>query len=90
MEAPGKHIDVPRRAPVRYMMIIDSGGTTIARLFLDTREAAGEFDAGTEEVAVMSRGLTPAMDAGGAEWDRALQGHNADERANAKVYTLDV
>ena len=90
MEAPSEHRGAPLRAPARFLMIIDSGGTTIARLFLATREPAGEFDAGTEEVAVMTRGLTPAIGADGAEWDRALQGHNAGERATAKVYTLDL
>ncbi|MBC7704056.1 MAG: hypothetical protein H7274_08985 [Rhodoferax sp.] len=62
----------------------------VARLFLATREAAGEFDAGVEEVAIMTRGLIPESGATGPEWDVVLQGHNAAERSAAQVYTLDV
>ena len=90
MEAPGKHSGAPLRRPARYLMIIDSGGVTIARLFLDDRAPAGDFDAGTEEVTVMTRGLTPVQGATGPEWDKALSGHNAAERAAAQVYTLDI
>ncbi len=90
MEAPGKHSSQPLRRPARYLIIIDSGGVNIARLFLDTREPAGEFDAATEEVTVMTRGIAPVTGASGSEWDKALQGHNAAERAAARVYTLDL
>jgi hypothetical protein len=90
MEAPGRHSDAPLRRPARYLIIIDSGGSNIARLFLDTREPAGEFDAATEEVTVMTRGVAPVTGASGPEWDKALQGHNAAERAAARVYTLDL
>jgi hypothetical protein len=38
----------------------------------------------------MTQGLAAAHDAGSAEWDRALAGHSATERAAAEVYTLDV
>jgi len=38
----------------------------------------------------MIRGLAPSRDASGPEWDRALGGHSAAERAAAAVYTLDV
>ena len=34
--------------------------------------------------------LSAAHDAGTTEWDRALAGHSAAERAAAEVYTLDV
>ena len=53
-------------------------------------ELVAEFDAGAEEVAVMAQRLTPRKGAQGAEWDRALEGHSARERAAADVYTLDV
>lgn len=88
-EAPRPHHDDPLRAPARYLVIIGSGGSTVARLFLESREAIAEFDAGAEEVALMTRGLVPARGTG-PEWDHALEGHSAAERAAASVYTLDV
>ena len=90
MEPPSAHHHSPLQQPVRYVVIIDSGGSMVARLFLATRELVAEFDAGTEEVVQMTQGLVAAHDAAGAEWDRALAGHNAAERAAAEVYTLDV
>ncbi|MGM9486187.1 hypothetical protein [Ideonella sp. YS5] len=90
MEAHGKQPANAHRKPARYLLLIDAGGSTIARLFTDTREAAGEFDAGSEEVAVMTQRLKPGSGATGHEWDRALEGHSAAERAAAVVYTLDI
>jgi hypothetical protein len=90
MERPGEHSDAPLRKPARYLVMIESGGSTIACLFTETREAAGEIDASSEEVALMTRGLVPAKDALSAHWDRALDGHSRAERAAADVYTLDV
>jgi len=87
---PPAHGGAPHRTPARYLVLIDAGGSTVARLFLATREPVAEFDAGSEEVAVMTQGLVPARGADGPEWDRALEGHSADERAAAEVYTLDV
>ena len=85
--------DAPRRAqqpPARWLVIIDAGGSSIARLLLATRKSVGEFDAGAEEVALMTRGVRPSQGAVGAEWDAALEGHSAAERAAAQVYELDV
>jgi len=90
IEVPGEHSDEPLRPPARYLVIIDSAGSAIARLFLETRELVAEFDAGAEEVAMMSDGLVPARGASGPEWDAALAGHSATERTAAAVYTLDV
>ena len=90
IEVPPAHRDEPHRAPARYLVLIDAGGTTVARLLLASRQPVAEFDAGSEEVAVMTRGLVPARGATAAEWDRALEGHSAAERAAAEVYTLDV
>jgi hypothetical protein len=87
---PGSHHHAPLRRPARYLVLIETGGSAIARLFLDTRESAGEFDAGTEEVSEMTRGLTPQRSAAAPEWDHALAGHSAAERAAARVYTLDI
>lgn len=90
METPRKHNHGLHRQPARYLVLIDSGGYMVARLFLETREQVAEFDAGVEEVAAMTIGLVPEVGALSAEWDRALQGHNADERAAALVYTLEI
>jgi hypothetical protein len=78
------------QAPARYLVIIDSDGAQTAMLFTAERKLVGEFDAGTEEVAVMATGLNPARNADAPEWDRALAGSTAAARANAVVYELDV
>ena len=62
----------------------------MARLFLESREQVAEFDASTEEVAQMIGHLQPGSDALDAAWDRALAGHSAAERAQARVYVLDL
>ena len=74
MESPRGHIHSQHRRPARYLVVIDSAGSTIARLYLDTRELVAEFDAGSEEVAVMAKGLVPATGATGTEWDRRWKG----------------
>jgi hypothetical protein len=89
-EVPSPHSDSPMRKAARYLVVIESGGSVTARLFVDTREQVGEFDASTEEVTVMTRGLAPTLGANGPEWDHALAGHSAAERQAARVYTLDV
>jgi len=89
-EIPRRHSETPTREPTRYLVVIDSGGVAIARLFSGSREQVSEFDASTEEVTVMTQGLVPHSGADGAEWDRALSGHSAAERRAARVYTLDV
>lgn len=89
-ESPRAHAQTAHRRPARFLVVIDSGGYLVARLFLDTREQVAEFDAATEEATQMTAGLVPARGAGGSEWDRALEGHSAAERAVAEVYTLAV
>lgn len=89
-ESPRAHIQTSHRKPARYLVVIDSGGFVVARLFLDTRELVAEFDAGTEEATQMTIGLVPVKGASGPEWDQALEGHSAAERSAAYVYTLDV
>jgi len=90
MESPSRHKQTTLRQPARYLVLIDAGGYAVARLFLDTREQIAEFDASTEETASMMGGLTAILGATGAEWDRALAGHSAAERAAAEVYVLAV
>ena len=90
IESPGEHSHAPLRKRTRFLVVIGSGGSAIARLFLDTREPVAEFDASTEEVTQMTQGLTPDASALGPEWDRALAGHSVAERGAAEVYTLDL
>jgi hypothetical protein len=89
-ESPRAHAQTTHREPARYLVVIAAGGPVLARLFLPTREQVAEFDAGSEEVALMTRGLTPTKGAESPEWDRALQGHSDAERRAAEVYRLDV
>jgi hypothetical protein len=89
-EIPGPHSDNPMRKAARYLVVIESGGYVMARLFIETREQVAEFDASTEEVTLMTQGLVPVAGAVGPEWDQALAGHSASERSAARVYTLDV
>lgn len=90
IESPGVHHHAPLRQPARYLVIIDSGGSTLARLFGQARERVAEFDAGTEAVAQMTQGLRPVPGALGSEWDPGLEGHSLAERGAAEVYTLDI
>ena len=89
-EIPRPHSQTPTRKATRHLVVIESGGVMIARLFTEAREQVAEFDASTEEVTVMTRGLASAARAEGPEWDHALAGHSPSERRAARVYTLDV
>ena len=90
MESHGAHRNGTHRPPARYLVIIDAGGEQVARLFDERRTQVAEFDAGTEEVAVMAKGLAPQSGAGAADWDQALASHSAAERAAADIYLLDL
>ena len=89
-ELPRTHGNTSPRPRSRYLVVIDSGGFMVARLFLESREQVAEFDASTEEVTQMIGRLPPVEGAGDAAWDRALAGHSAGERAQARVYELDL
>lgn len=90
IEKPEAHHSEPRRAPARFLVLIASGSGEVAKLFAANRALSEEIDAATEQVVEMTRGLTPTHGALDAEWDRALAGHSAEERAAAEVYTLDL
>lgn len=89
-EVPPRHAQQTHRGVARYLVVIGSTDGAVARLFLADRTSVGEFDAGTEEVVRMTGGAQSTTGAGGVEWDRALAGHTAAERAGATVYALDV
>lgn len=89
-EVPGRHAQRTHRQVSRYCVVIASTDGTLARLFLADHTQVAEFDAGTEEVAELIKTASASTGAQGPEWDRALAGHTAAERAAATVYTLDV
>lgn len=89
-EVPPRHGQQAHRQVSRYLVVIGSTDGGVARLFLADRTQVGEFDAGTEEIAQMTRNAPATTGASGPEWDRALAGHTAAERAAATVYELDV
>jgi len=89
-EVPTRHAQKDHRQVSRYLVVISSGGDRIARLFLADLQQVSEFDAGTEEITVMTQGAAATTGASGPEWDRALAGHSAEERADATVYLLDI
>jgi hypothetical protein len=89
-ELPRAHGNTSPRPRTRYLVVIESGGFMVARLFLESREQVAEFDAGTEEVAQMIAHLRADADAGDPQWDRALAGPSAAERAQARVYELEI
>lgn len=76
--------------PAKYLVLIEAGGIPTALLFDEERRQLAEFDSGSEEVAVMTRGLVPAAGADGREWDGALGGQSRRERQQAEIFTLDV
>jgi hypothetical protein len=86
----GKGNDAHQPA-ARYMVLIDSasGGTRVARLFLDTLQEVAEFDATAPEVLSAIDGLVPAHDGLQPRWELALAGHSERERAGADIYTFD-
>lgn len=88
IESAHLHTLVPRRMPVRYLVVIDSAGSMIARLFLDTREMVSEMNAAVEEVTSMTAGLIPVIGATSPEWDSVLAGHSDADRADARIYPL--
>ena len=92
IEAPRPHSSDDEQPPVRYVVLIHSASTEqrLARLFLQDRRQVAELDAGAPEVMMMTDGLAASRSAGADEWDLALAGHSAAERAEAEVYTLDI
>lgn len=80
----------PHRPPARYLVVIESAGTMVAKLFLENRDEVAEIDAGSEEVAQMTKGLVARQDGNDPVWDNALGASSAGERRRADIYTLDV
>lgn len=75
--------------PAKYLVLIESGGAMVARLFDAQRSPLAEIDATSEEVAVMTEGVVPRRGAEEDLWGRALAGHSREEREAALVFELD-
>lgn len=88
--AHGSPTHEPEQAPARYLVLIQSGGMRVARLFLADRVPVAEFDAGAAEVTGMTSALLPSRTAHEPAWDQALAGHRDEDRRDADVYTLQV
>jgi len=89
-EVPPRHAQQAHREVSRWLVVIPSTDGALARLFSADRTQVAEFDAGTEEVNDLIQTASASAGAGGPEWDRALGGHTAAERASATVYELSV
>ena len=74
----------------KYLVVIDSAGEMVARMFDEKLRLIVDFDASSSEVAVMTQGLVPMRGATDPGWHDALRGHSEHERQQAEVYTLDV
>ncbi len=90
ISTPEPHQQKPRHPPARYLVLIDSGSGRLACMYLQDHTQVAEFDAGAEEVALMTHGVAPARTATGADWNEALKGHSNEERAGAEVYELQL
>ena len=87
-ELPSAHHLKALRPQARYLVLIDSGGSMVERLFSAERVQLAEFDGSTEEATQMMKGLQASQTANEAAWDAALRGHSAQERALAQVFEL--
>ena len=77
------------QSPARFLVVIESAGAMVARLFDARHGHLIDFDASSEEVAVMTAGVMPAHGVEGREWGLSMEGHSPAERAAAMVYALD-
>jgi len=78
------------KTPVKYLVLIESDGSMVAKLYDGRFAHVNDIDASSEEVAVMTRGITPERRANNAAWAKVLVGHGETERRAALVFTLDV
>ena len=76
--------------PVKFLVLIDAGDGMVARFFDEHKVHMSDIDASSEEVGVMTKGLTPAPIGTDTAWQHALSSHNAEERAAAQIYTLEL
>jgi hypothetical protein len=87
-ELPSAHRLKTLRPQARYLVLIDSGGFMVARLFSAERVQLIEFDGSTEEATQMMAGGHASQTANDPVWDAVLRGHSTHERALAQVFEL--
>lgn len=78
------------KTPVKYLILIESDGAMLAKLYDAQCRHVSDIDASSEEVAVMTQGLMPRPVANDPGWARVLVGHGEPQRAAAQVFSLDV
>ena len=78
------------KSPAKYLVLIESDGESLAKLYDERHVEVNDIDGASEEVAVMTRGLTPTRIGNDAPWAQVLAGHSEAERRAARVFTLDV
>ncbi len=78
------------KTPVKYLVLIESDGAMLAKLYDAHLVEVNDIDAASEEVAVMTQGLTPQRSGNDATWSRVLAGHGEPQRQAARIFTLDV
>jgi hypothetical protein len=88
MQVPSRHATASRPSPVKFLVLIDSGGGSVARLYSDAHSLLNECDASAPEITAMTTGLAPGKDAMGRAWDPALRTFGMQERLTAEVFTL--
>jgi hypothetical protein len=76
--------------PARYLVVIDSAGEMVARMFDEQRKLIVDFDASSSEVAVMTQGLRPTHDATDPRGTPCSAATAPRSAPQAEVYTLDV
>ena len=89
-EVPVPHNQATHREVTKYLVVLPNPEGTIAKLFLGNFEQVAEFDANTDEVTSLIKGIAPSFDATGKEWDSSFSYLSNRERAAASVYTLNV
>jgi hypothetical protein len=90
IQMPMRHDVTVHTKPVKYLVLIESGGGMLAKLFLESKELSMECDAASAEVASMTADLTPEVGACAPEWDAALCAFDPKARALAEIFTLTV
>ena len=88
MPVPTRHDALAQRQAVRHVMVTDSGGARVARLYLENLELVNEFDAAVNEVVEMTSGRVARAVDHDPLWACAMHGLSDAERASARVYTL--
>ncbi len=76
--------------PVKYVVLIESGGVITARLFDAERTQVGFIDGSSGEVASMTNGVSPlVIEINDPLWREPLAAHSSSERRTARLFVLN-